>query len=134
MAKKESVKIEVISGEEERSTIFVLSQSIKSLDTYERAKAIKKFIGSETKVLETCIENHLREILRGYGIIPRDGSEVALMSAFDKLRQLGRKLVINDRYYEIEGERIIGESSNHMTVIIEDDTLSSAIEIIDKEI
>ncbi len=130
MTKKESVKIETMPGEEDGSTIFIMSLNIKGLDTYQRAKATKRFIDNDTKVLETVIETHLREFLRRNGVIPHDGSLDALNQAFAKLEVLGRKIEIVDRYYEIEGERIVGLSSNNMTVILEHDILSCAMEVI----
>ena len=113
------------------STIFVMSLNISDLDTYSRAKAIDHFIYKDTKVLEIALENHLRDILRGYGIIPYDGSESALQEAFDTLKSKGIELEIRDRYYELYNERIIALSPNQMTVILESDNiLSCAMEII----
>ena len=128
MAKKELVEIKIHQGETPNSKIYVISQSIKGLSIYERAKAINHFIEKETKVLETCIENELRAILISYGIIASDGSESALNEAFYKLRALGKDIVIYDRYNELNNERIIGEKNN-MTVINEDDILSAAMEV-----
>lgn len=121
--------------QEEDSTIFVMSLDISGLDTFDRAKAIDHFIYKDTKVLEIALENHLREILRGYGIIPYDGSESALEKAFDTLKSKGMELEIRDRYYELYNERIIALSPNQMTVILESDNiLSCAMEIVLNEI
>ena len=133
MAKKESVKIEVISGEEKNSKIFVMSLNIGGLDLYQKAKATKKFIDNDTKVLETLIETHLREFLRSVGIIPQDGSKLSLEKALLQLELKGMSIDIIDRYYELGGERIIGLSSNDMTVIEEGNILSCAMEVIIKE-
>ena len=133
MATKESVKIEVIDGEELNSKIFIMSLNIGGLGIYEKAKATKKFIDSETKVLEMVIETHLREILRQYGIIPLDGTESSLEKAFAKLEAQGKELEIRDRYYKLNDEKIIGQSANQMTVIQEGNILGCAIEILIKE-
>lgn len=133
MAKKELVKIEKIKGEEKNSTIYIMSLNIAHLGIYERAKATKRFIDNETKVLEMVLESDLRDILRANGIIPLDGSEDALNKAFVQLELKGKSIEIRDRYYEINGERIVGESPNQMTVILEGDTLSCAMEIIINE-
>lgn len=133
MARKESVKIEVISGEQENSKIFVMSLSILGLDLYNKAKATKKFIDNDTKVLETLIESHLREFLRSKGIIPQDGSKLSLERALLQLEAKGCSIDIIDRYDELGGERIIGLSANDMTVIEEDSILSCAIEVIIRE-
>ena len=127
MAKKELVKIETQKGEEPNSKIYVMSQPIKGLSTYERAKAINRFIEKETKVLETCIENDLRAILISFGIIPQDGSDNALNEAFYELHSLGKDIKIYDRYCMAD-ERIVGERNN-MTIILEEDILSAAMEV-----
>ena len=132
MAKKELVKIETQKGEEPNSTIYVMSMSIKGLEIYEKAKAIKRFKDRETQVLEQVIENDLRQILRNYGVVPEDGSDQALEKAFNQLETKGVHIEIRDRYFEFQGERIIGESPNKMTIIVEEDgtLLSCAMEII----
>lgn len=130
MAKKESVDIKVIKGEEENSKIYIMSLNVGGLNTYERAKATKRFIDNETKVLEMVLETDLREILRQHSIIPYDGSQSSLERAFAQLEAKGYTLEVRDRYYEINNEKIVGESPNHMTVILEESTLSCAMEII----
>lgn len=130
MAKRESVKIEVLKGETPNSKIYVMSLNISGLNVYEKAKATKRFVESDTKVLEMVLESDLREILRNNGIIPQDGSENALNRAFYDLEQKGIKIEIRDRYYELNGEKIIKESENHMTIIEENNILSCAMEII----
>ena len=133
MAKKELVKIETLNGEEDNSTIYIMSLNISGLNLYEKAKATKRFAESETKVLEQVLETDLRHILRSNGIIPSDGSEQALEKALMKLELLGKTIEIRDRYFEFNGERVVGESPNHMTIIEEDEILSCAMEIIVNE-
>ena len=132
MAKQELVKIETHKGEESNSTIYVMSMPIKDLGIYDKAKAIKRFKDRETQVLEQVLDSDLRQILRNYGIIPEDGSDQALEKAFNQLETKGVHIEIRDRYFEFQGERIIGESPNKMTIIVEEDgtLLSCAMEII----
>ena len=132
MAKQELVKIETQKGEEPNSTIYVMSMSIKDLGIYEKAKAIKRFKDRETQVLEQVLDSDLRQILKNYGVIPEDGSDQALEKAFNQLETKGVHIEIIDRYFEFQGERIIGESPNKMTIIVEEDgtLLSCAMEII----
>ena len=129
MAKK-NIEIKTYTSES-GGKIFVLSQSIKGLNEYRKAKAITQFINSETKVLEMAIETYLREILRDNGILPIDGSKSSLERAFITLENDGKRIEITDRYSNgAYTETIVGENSaNQMTVIIEDDILSCAIEI-----
>ena len=132
MAKKELVKIETQKGEEPNSTIYVMSMSVKGLGIYEKAKAIKRFKDRETQVLEQVLDSDLRQILRNYDVVPEDGSDQALEKAFNQLETKGIHIEIRDRYFEFQGERIIGESPNKMTIIVEEDgtLLSCAMEII----
>ena len=127
MAKKE-LAIKEYQGE--NGKVFVLEQNIKGFDTYKRAKAINDFINKETKVLEMAIETHLRQVFNRFGVIIQDGSKSALERAFLELEHLGKKIELNDRYYNFGDERIVGESPNEMTCILEDDILSCAIEVI----
>lgn len=126
MATKELVKIEI--RDEDGAKIFIMSQSIKGMSLYQRSKTINRFLEKETKVLEQAIENYLRSIFISYGIIPRDGSADALQESFWQLQHVkGRDIYIIDRYATTD-ERIIGERNN-MTVILEEDILSAAIEV-----
>lgn len=125
MAKKELVTIEI--REEGNNKVFIMSQSIKGMSLYERSKVINRFLERETKVLEQAIENYLRSVFISYGIVPRDGSNDALQEAFYKLHAKGKDIVIIDRYCDTD-ERIIGER-NQMTVILEEDILSCAMEV-----
>lgn len=130
MAKKKLVKIEVLKGEE--GQVFVLNQDIKGFNVYQKAKAINTFISSETKALETAIDVYVRGVLRENGIKIADGSNVALERAFLELENKGKSINLVDRYYEINNENIVGEINN-MTVILEDDVLSCAVEVIINE-
>jgi len=130
MAKRKSVEIKTIQGERPNALIFVMSQDIRGLSTYETAKAITNFINRETKVLETCIDTHLRRVLIANGIIPQDGSKERLLWALNDFRyKCGKSFEITNRYINVK-ENIVGESEkNQMTVINEDGILSCAIEI-----
>lgn len=127
MAKKE---LEIKTFESENGKIFVLSQSIKGFNEYQKAKAISGFIDRETRVLEMAIETYLRQVFRENGVPIEDGSKRALERAFLSLEQQGKVITLVDRYYDIGNEHIIGESPNEMTCIIEDDILSCAIEVV----
>lgn len=123
-------QISIETYETPNGKIFVLNQPIGKLNEYEKAKAITKFINSETKVLETCVETYLRQILHENGVIPYDGSESALIKAFNELEFKNKKIEIVDRYANLANESIVGQSSNQMTIIIENEILSSAVEVI----
>ena len=130
MASKKLVEIKTIQGERPNALIFVMSQDIRGLSTYESAKAITNFINRETKVLETCIDTHLRHVLISNGIIPQDGSKECLERALNDFHyKCGKSFEITNRYINVK-ENIVGESEkNQMTVINEDGILSCAIEI-----
>lgn len=129
--KKKQVKIDILDGENENSKIFVLSQNIRGLSTYERAKAINTFVNRETNVLKTCLDSHVRHVLVENDILPDDGSQSALNDALLKLEaKKGKQVVFYDRYGEYEcNETVIGQSPLNWTCINESDTLSCAIEI-----
>ena len=129
-------KIEIIE-QSKNHKVYYMHQDISGLELYDRAKAIERFINNATKTLETLISSDLRHFLRVYGIIPYDGSEKSLEKAFLELEQKGKELVIIDRYYQIEDERVIAISPNQMTVIYETQDLlgcSMEVRLEDKEI
>ena len=130
MGKKELVKIDIFDGEEPNSKVFVLTMDVSGLGIYEKAKATTKFINKETQVLEQVIDGHLRQVFREKGVAIEDGSNSALQKAFYILESQGVCIGVYDRYYEINNERIIGESPNGMTVIEEDGKLSCAMEVV----
>lgn len=121
------------------SKTYIMSTELDTYNLFDRAKAIKRFIYQETKVLEILLENNLREILAHYGIIPQDNTESALKSAFDTLKGKGITIEIIDRYKVFQnsnkdiadvGLSVMGVSPNQMTVILEDESiLSCAMEI-----
>ena len=125
---KKKVRINTLQGERPNTTIFVMSQDIRGLSTYESAKAITNFINRETNVLKTCVLNHLRQIVISNGIIPQDGTNEALERALHTLEdKCGKKVEYYNRYIDTK-ETIVGENHD-MTVINEDGILSCAIEI-----
>lgn len=125
---KKKVRINTLQGERPNTTIFVMSQDIRGLSTYESAKAITNFISRETNVLKTCVLNHLRQIVISNGIIPQDGTNQALERALHELEDnCGKRVEYYNRYVDTK-ETIIGENHD-MTVINEDGILSCAIEI-----
>lgn len=103
--------------------IYYMHQDLTGLDLFSRTKAIERFVNNATKTLETLISADLRHFLRWYGIIPSDGSEKSLEQAILKLNNLGKEIIIIDRYYQLEDERTIAISPNQMTVIYENDNL-----------
>jgi len=129
MAKKRLVKINAYDGEEKGTKVFVLSMNVANMTIYDKAKAVTKFISRETRVLETAIDNYLRQLLRFNGISIDDGSDYALEKALFQFENKGKQIAIIDRYKQIGNERIIGESDNKMTIIEEDDIISCAIEV-----
>ena len=126
---KQKTKIEIIKGETPNSKIYIMTLPVDTTNLYELAKQKRRFMESETRVLEMVIEGDLREILKSKGIIPKDGSQESLQEAFNELEKQGFSIEIRDRYYEINNEQIVGESPNRMTVILENNILSCAMEV-----
>lgn len=127
MARKKLARINVI--EENNTRVFVLSQSVKGLPLYQKAKTTTTFVRRETKVLETAIDVYLRNFLRKEGVHIADGTKDALTNAFKELSIKGIRIIIKDPYLHLKNEKIVGESPNKMTVIEESGILSCAIEI-----
>ena len=115
--------IDIIEKDNEH-IVYYMHQDIAGLNLYERTKAIERFINNATKTLETLISSDIREFLRVRGIIIQDGSDKALEQAFVELGvKHNQTIQLIDRYYEIGNERILGESPNQMTILLEDENL-----------
>lgn len=120
---KAKTEIEIIE-QSKTHKVYYMHLDLTGLDIFERAKAQKRFISSDTKVLETLLETDLRQFLRDNGIIPQDGSESALNDAITTLKvEKHKELNVIDRYYNVNDERIIGESDNFMTILLENENL-----------
>ena len=122
-------RIDILDGENDFTKIYVLSSKVVSKNIYEITRQKKRFLEWETKVLELCIEGDLRGFLRSKGVIPYDGTQKALEKALVELETKGVSIEIRDRYYDCPNEKIVGVSPNEMTVILEGDTLSCAMEV-----
>jgi len=117
--------IEIVEKDDEH-IIYYMYQDLSGLTLYDHTKAIERFINGATKTLETLISHDIREFLRVRGIIIQDGSESALKNAFTELGIKQKKFInLIDRYYEIGNEKIVGESPNMMTCILENTFLIS---------
>ena len=95
------------------------------MSLYQRTKAIKKFINTETKILEDCIENEIRAIFQRNGINVYETTESVLNDLFGALNEKGKDIAIVDLYKDIELDKcvLVGTSPNKMTVWLENDYL-----------
>lgn len=115
----------------ENSTIF-LTLDLKGLGLYERGKAIRRFINSDTKIVEDYADTMIRSILRKNGICINSTDKQVLQEAFDTLKAKGKTIEVIDFYkdksfYHCE---YVSMSSGSITVILEDNRyLECAIEI-----
>lgn len=113
--------------------IVILSQELKGLTMYDKAKEIKKFYTNEIKKFETTIEYLIVSELNDFGIIPTDDSEDAIASALKILRNgYHKNIKIIDMYADFKG-KIIHKALNQ-TCIEEDDVISIANKIMLEEI
>ena len=110
-------------------------QDLTGLNLYQRTKAIKQFIKSETKILEECVDNHIRAIFTKHGINVYETTESALNERFNALKSKGIEISIVDRYKNLQEGVIIGITDSEITCVIDDDNvISCAIEIKEVEI
>lgn len=109
---------------------FCLTQDLTGLNLYQRTKAIKQFIKSETKILEECVDNYIRAIFAKNGINVYETTESALNERFSALKRKGIEISIIDRYKNLQEGVIIGITDSEITCVIDDDNvISCAIEI-----
>lgn len=102
-------------------TIF-LTLDLKGLDLYQRGKAIRKFINSDTKIVEDYADTLIRAIFKRNGINVYGDDKSVLNRAFDTLKQKGKQIEIIDFYQNVDLERceIVTTTKTKMTILIED--------------
>ena len=105
----------------EDDTIF-LTLDLKNLNLYQRGKAIRTFINSDTKIVEDYADNLIRAIMRRNGINIYGNDKSALQSAFDTLKSKGKDIEVTDYYKDLDLERceIIATTKSQMTIVLED--------------
>ena len=99
---------------------YYLSQDLSGMDLYERTRAIKRFINSDTKILEECVNNEIKAIFKAKGINAYSNDESVLKGALDTFnRQYGAITLVDLFKKPIERcEKI--DNKNGMTIVIED--------------
>lgn len=99
---------------------YYLSQDLSGMDLYERTRAIKRFVSSDTKILEECINNEIKALFKAKGINAYSNEESVLKTALDTFnRQYGTITLVDIFKNPIERcEKI--DNKNGMTIVIED--------------
>ena len=113
------------------NTIF-LTMDLKGLDLYQRGKVIRRFVNSDTRIVEDYADRLCKAILSKYGINVKDTSESAYKEALDRFKALGKEIKVVDFYEDtkLDNCEIVQRSKNKITVLIEDNRfLQCAVEI-----
>ena len=99
---------------------FYLSQDLSGMDLYERTRAIKRFVNSDTKILEECVNNEIKALFKAKGINAYSNDESVLKSALDTFnRQYGTITIVDLFKNPVERcEKI--DNKNDITIVIED--------------
>ena len=116
------------------NTIF-LTLDLKGLDLYQRGKAIRKFVNSDTKIVEDYADRLCKAILSKYGIKVKDTTELAYKEALDRFNAMGKILTVIDFYRDTNFDNceIVQRSKNKITVLIEDDRyIEAGVEVVEK--
>lgn len=116
------------------NTIF-LTLDLKGLNLYERGKAIRKFVNSDTKIVEDYADRLCKAILKRNGINVKDTTELAYKEALDRFNAKGKQLIVIDFYKDTNFDNceIVQRSKNKITVLIEDDRyLQAGVEVVER--
>lgn len=102
-------------------TIF-LTLDLKGLDLYEKGKAIRTFINSDSKIVEDYADTMIRAIMKRNGINIYGNDKSVLKGAFDSLNAKGKDIEITDYYKDLDIERceVIATTKTKMTILLED--------------
>ena len=122
-----NTRIEEIT--DNNSYIYLMKKNISGLSLYDKTKVVTHFTKHDTKVLEECVDNKIKEILASKNIYVKSTDKEDIGKALWELRNCGYLIEIIDRYEEVEDLVKLGVF-NGMTVVVEDDnSLACAIEI-----
>ena len=112
-----------------------LTLDLKGLDLYQRGKAIRKFVNSDTKIVEDYADRLCKAILSKNGIKVKDTTESAYKEALDKLNAKGKRLYVIDFYKDtnLDNCEVVQRSKNKITVLIEDNRyLECGVEVVER--
>ena len=113
------------------NTIF-LTMDLKGLDLYQRGKVIRRFVNSDTRIVEDYADRLCKAILSKYGINVKDTTDIAYEQALDKFKELGKELRVVDFYKDtnLDNCELVQRSKNKITVLIESNRyLMAGIEV-----
>lgn len=100
---------------------FYLIQDLQGLDLYERTRAIKRFISSDIKILEECVNTEIKALFKAKGINVYSSDESVLKRAYSEYTSKYGELSIVDLFKdEIDHCEIVQQKDN-LTIVIEDD-------------
>ena len=102
---------------------FYLIQDISGLTEYEKAKAITKFVGSSTKILEYHLETEINTIFSNNNIKIPNNDKNSVRMALNELNSKYKRIEITDLFGGKEFYRCkkITTTKSKMTVIVEED-------------
>jgi hypothetical protein len=90
------------------------------MDLYERTRAIKRFVNSDTKILEECVNNEIKAIFKAKGINAYSNDESVLKSALDTFnREYGTITIVDLFKKPIDRCEKIDKKAD-ITIVIED--------------
>lgn len=104
----------------EDNTIY-LSMDLKGLDLYERGKAIRRFINSDTKIVQDYVDRLCVAIFERNGIKLPTLEKSVLKWAFDTLKAKGKDISVSDFYLnkQLMGCQVLARK-DYITILLED--------------
>lgn len=115
--------------------IVFLTQDLKGLGLYDRAKAIRQFV-NDTKIVEDYVDELVKAILIKNEIILLGNDKSVLQEAFDTLKTKGKQIIVVNFY---GGRNILNcryvDTKNDITVVLEDNRyLQAGVEVREVEL
>ena len=104
-----------------------LTECVKGLGTYDKAKVIVNFCDKETKYFEKEIDRLILEIFDRNGINVPNTDKSVLKIAFDLLNAKGKNIEIVDLYKNRQG--VIKKTKNQLSIFYDGEFIECGIEI-----
>lgn len=111
-----------------------MTESIKGLGTYDKAKRIVNFVDKETKNFEKDIDRAILDIFERNGINIQTTDKSVLKQAFAILNRANKDIEIVDLYKNMPIDNIIAYSKNKLTITLDDDYLECGVQIVEKSL
>lgn len=115
--------------ENDTEKVIVLTKDLNGMTLYEQTKQQQSFVKNDTKQLEYCVDNVIREFLQEFGLFIKDNSKSEYERVFSTLKTcFGKRITIKDLYSNVD-EKVVDTSNGRTTIIDKYNVIQCAVSV-----